>query len=163
MSPQWRLQASFATAMMVYLLIFPPSPQYHSWQKTETWDWEEGGSEGAVQNEGWKSKGRPRESPCFSSRPLMSWETEERRIDEWMERRRRTVLWGRCVSRSWGGFISCQCGVSLPANWLQRLKVSEVSERKKEAEEHARSGGRFPSAPFTLPLSFFPFWFISPS
>lgn len=160
MSPQWRLQASFATAMMVYL---PTLPSVSQLAKGRNLGLRGGGSEGAVQNEGWKSKGRPRESPCFSSRPLMSWETEERRIDEWMERRRRTVLWGRCVSRSWGGFISCQRGVSLPANWLQRLKVSEVSERKKEAEEHARSGGRFPSAPFTLPLSFFPFWFISPS
>lgn len=83
--------------------------------------------------------------------------TEERRMGEGMRRRRwrKMVLQGVCVcvSRSWGGFISCQRGVSLPVNWLQRLKVSEVSERNREAEVPARCGGRFPRALFTLSLA----------
>lgn len=67
------------------------------------------------------------------------WREEKRRRDgRRRRRRRRTTLWGSSVSKSWGGFISCQCGVSLPANWLQRLKVSEVSERNREAKVPVR-------------------------
>lgn len=77
----------------------------------------------------------------------MFWETAGRRIEEGMERKGRTALSARCVSRSRGGFISCQHGVSLPANWLWRLKVGEVSERNCGAE-----GGRFPRALLTFPL-----------
>lgn len=70
-------------------------------------------------------------------------------------------LWGRegrhcglgICSRSWGGFISCQRGAALPANWLWRWKVGEVSERSREAEWRDISQGslhsflpEFPSA-----------------
>lgn len=121
----------------------------------ETQEWEEGRSEAAAQNEEWGGKEATKRFSVFLFQPLMCRETGERRIEERMERRR-TVLWGRCVSRSWGGFISCQRGVSLPANWLWRLKVSEVSERNREAEVPTRWGGRFPRALFTLPsFSFF--------
>lgn len=119
----------------------------------ETQEWEEAGVRTGYKMKSGEAKRRPSESPCFSSRPLMCCETGERRIERGMERRRRKALWGRCVLRSWGGFISCQRGVSLPANWPQRLKVSEVSERNREAEVPARWGGRFPRALFTLPLA----------
>lgn len=63
---------------------------------------------------------RPSRGPC---RYLICW-------GHCRERAEKAVGY-RCVSTSRGRSISGQRGVSLPANWLQRLKVSEVSERKQ--------------------------------
>lgn len=50
----------------------------------------------------------------------------------------RWELWGRegrhCGLGVWDGFISCQREAALPANWLWRWKVGEVSARSREAE-----------------------------